>query len=153
MKLILWVTSFLLANVLFNSVFIHTPLTAVFPFSFGAGNAVIRNLIVEEAKKNNVSTHLALALAYVESNFSSTAKNPNSSASGVFQWIKSSWASHCEGDVFDAFDNISCSMRVIGEGKLYHWLNPQTLSGLRREGVSDFVLGRYNRPEIARVGL
>jgi hypothetical protein len=55
----------------------------------------------------------ALAVAKCESGFNAKAKNPNSSASGVFQIIRGTFKQFkCEGDVFSAEDNIKCARKI-----------------------------------------
>lgn len=45
------------------------------------------------SEKYGVEPSLAIAIARCESGFVATAKNPSSSASGMFQFINSTWAS------------------------------------------------------------
>jgi len=68
-----------------------------------------------------------IRIARKESGFSldTYAKNPKSSAKGVFQFIDSTWAQYCSGDVNNFVDNISCFYKVLStdgypEG-LKHW--------------------------------
>ena len=54
--------------------------------------------------------------------FNSLAKNQNSTASGVFQFIKDTWNGYCEGDVFDAEDNVRCGVKILAKtGGIRHW--------------------------------
>lgn len=64
---------------------------------------------------------LSLAVAHAESCFNPKAKNPNSSAGGVFQYIDSTWASYCKGDKYNAEDNIKCATKMLAEGGINHW--------------------------------
>lgn len=63
---------------------------------------------------------IMVEVARAESQFVETAKNPNSSASGVFQITKDTWAG-CEGDIFDAADNIVCARKVYDARGLQPW--------------------------------
>lgn len=51
----------------------------------------VQSKIIAQAKESGVDPQTALAIASIESNYNPTAKNPASSASGVFQLIDSSW--------------------------------------------------------------
>jgi hypothetical protein len=51
----------------------------------------IPEMITRYAIENNVDPATALHIAQCESNFNPLAKNKNSSATGVFQWIIGSW--------------------------------------------------------------
>ena len=85
------------------------------------------SLINYFAAENNVNINLALNLAEYESNFDPGAVNiyPNeygtSTAGGVFMFIDKTWEDYCEGNKFNAYDNVSCAMKIIGEGGLSHW--------------------------------
>ena len=54
----------------------------------------------------------AVRIAKCESNLNPLAKNKYSSASGVYQFIDSTWADYCEGNVFNQSDNIKCFMEL-----------------------------------------
>lgn len=81
----------------------------------------VEEMIVESANLHNVSKKLALDLGMWESSYDHNIKNPISSASGVFQITKDTWNEQCNGDIFDAKDNIDCAMRMISEGQLRRW--------------------------------
>ena len=92
---------------------------------------VIQSIIVAEALAFGVDPGLGIFLASVESDFNSNARSKESTASGVFQWIKGSWMGICvkgykigdeHEDVFDATLNIRCAMKTIANGGLRHWL-------------------------------
>jgi len=90
-------------------------------------------LIVYVAKQKGVDPALALNIACAESCmydesdtlvFNPKAQNPSlmSSASGVFQFIDGSWKAYCDGDVFDAEDNVTCAITLLAkEGGISHW--------------------------------
>ena len=82
----------------------------------------IKNLIARKAYEHNVNPDMAVFLAQIESNFNPKARNPRSTAKGIYQWLDGSWRSFCEGEVFNPEDNVDCAMRVIGEGGISHWL-------------------------------
>ena len=48
-----------------------------------------------------------------ESNWRADAKNAHSSASGIFQFISSTWANWGEGDVFNPYDNIRSGVKLF----------------------------------------
>jgi len=82
------------------------------------------------SKEYNVDVLLALNVACAESCtqteegifFNPRAKNPNSTASGIFQFVKATWDSMCEGDVFDEDDNIRCAIKILSmKNGIRHW--------------------------------
>ena len=85
----------------------------------------ISELIIKYANEYGVDESLALNIACAESctrdkntnavYINPTAKNPLSTASGVYQFIESSWNFYCEGDVMNFKDNIECGIRVLAE--------------------------------------
>lgn len=81
----------------------------------------VKNIIVEEAGKYKVDVGFALYLARWESDFNPLAKNPKSSARGVYQWLIGSWETMCEGERTEARDNTRCAMKTISEGGVGHW--------------------------------
>lgn len=61
-----------------------------------------------------------------ESNWIPSAKNPRSTASGLAQFLDSTFRWGCErfqmwGDVFDPYFNIALMNAFIAEGEYYHW--------------------------------
>ena len=71
---------------------------------------------------------IMLQIAYCESGngcippINPIAKNPGSSASGVFQILKGTWADYgCIGDPFDEDDNIACARKIYDRSGLTPW--------------------------------
>ena len=98
--------------------------------------AEIRTLIAEMAKAYGVSQYLALELGFIESRYDPSARNPSSTATGLFQFIDSTWDYYCEGDRIDPYDNARCAMERIADGGLWHWTaDPNIKSKLARLGL------------------
>ena len=68
-----------------------------------------------------VDFSLAYDIARLESNLNPNAKNPHSSAKGIYQFIDSTWKSLCEGEVLAVEDNIKCAIRLLADNKISHW--------------------------------
>lgn len=82
----------------------------------------VKGKIVKYAKEFGTDANLAIAVAYAESCFEPTAKNKNSSASGIFQFVQQTWEENCEGDVFNEDDNIKCGVKMLAKKEnLKHW--------------------------------
>lgn len=82
----------------------------------------VRGLITYYAKGFGVSEYLSLELADIESDFNPLAKNPKSSATGLFQWLKWSFSAHCDGDRLNPHDNTICTMKTLQDPKgIRHW--------------------------------
>ncbi len=65
---------------------------------------------------------IMLKIARAESGFKPWEKNPNSSASGLFQILTGTWKLHgCEGDVFNAEDNIACARKIYDDSGTKPW--------------------------------
>lgn len=61
-------------------------------------------------------------IATCESNWRTNAKNPNSSASGVFQFLSSTWNKWGQGDVFNPYDNIRSAVKLFDAEGTTPWL-------------------------------
>lgn len=91
----------------------------------------IRRLAVE----NGVDPSLALNIACAESHFNPNARNPHSTAGGVFQWLNSSWAHNSTkyyGYVEDKMNvdrNIELSIWVLRDRGSADW-NASRSSGV-----------------------
>lgn len=77
----------------------------------------VEDLVRHHAEVAGISADLALAIASCESGLRWDAKNPTSSASGVFQYLSGTWANTAEGrkgtSVFDADANIRMAVGHI----------------------------------------
>lgn len=100
-------------------------------------NSAILEVIEAKAGYYGVNIKLALDLAEIESGFNPLAKNPNSSAKGIYQFIDSTWRDLCSGDVLDYLDNIDCAMKLLGKDirNISHWTaDKNTERKLRNKG-------------------
>lgn len=85
--------------------------------------AIITAYIHSKALKNGVDPELALFLAKFESNLDPYAKNPKSTAKGIYQFLDGTWKALCRGDVYDYRANIDCALGLLGADRknLRHW--------------------------------
>ena len=89
----------------------------------------MEDLIVQYSKQYGVSTVTALRVAKCESELVPDAKNPNSSATGVFQFINDTWLSVAKirgqeytlEDRKDARKNIDNAMWLAAKEGWSHW--------------------------------
>ena len=65
---------------------------------------------------------LAVKIAHCESKFKNV---PNSDGSrygiGVMQIVQTTFDENCEGDVWNADDNIRCAVKMMAKGELWRW--------------------------------
>jgi hypothetical protein len=71
----------------------------------------IEEEIVTQANKAGINPRIALNIAFCESKFNTYAKNPNSTAKGIYQFVNKTWENYCEGEVYNARDNIKCFVK------------------------------------------
>lgn len=103
----------------------------------GDGNAAIREYIVHKAKESGVNPSLALFIAQNESNFIPSAKNPKSSAQGIFQILIGTWKYYgCEGERLNYQDNTDCALHILKTPNgLDNWkADPTMRAKLKKEG-------------------
>ncbi len=81
----------------------------------------VEKLIEYWAKESKANAQQMLKIAQCESDLDPKAKNPKSTASGVFQFVEGTWREKCRGNVFDASDNVRCAAQLIASGELSHW--------------------------------
>lgn len=85
--------------------------------------------IIKQALEADVNIYTALKIAKSESNYDHLAKNKNSSVSGVFQIIRSTFlegikkmkVDWVESDVFDYKKNIQMSIWIMKKGEYWRW--------------------------------
>lgn len=76
----------------------------------------------EELGVPNQDIMQMIRIARYESNFKERAKNPKSTASGVFQIIAGTWYSNdCVGDKWIAEDNIRCAYKIYFKRGFQPW--------------------------------
>ena len=85
-----------------------------------------QEIIAEVANREGIPVSVMLAIADAESDFNPNAKNPHSTATGVFQFLIGTWGAYnCPGSRVNARDNIECFATVMqhdGYPKgLSHW--------------------------------
>ena len=88
--------------------------------------------IQEVAKIYNIPVDLATGLAKQESQLNPKAKSKKSTAKGLYQFLDKTFENLCEGDVFNANDNIKCYAKLIKENKrnISHWFADETIAHL-----------------------
>ena len=116
-------------------------------FDIPVNSINISNIIQKYSNLYDVNSELALNIACAESCtrnkdgdviFNINAKNPTSTASGIFQFIQSTFDSMCDGEVFDPDDNIRCAIKILStKNGIRHWDASRT---------SGFGNGWANRP-------
>ncbi len=78
----------------------------------------VKELVEEAFPDAPVMVHVARA----ESQFNPSAKNPHSTATGVFQILVGTWHGYgCTGERTNAKDNISCARVIYEESGLTPW--------------------------------
>lgn len=87
----------------------------------------VEELIKHYAGVYGVNEQLALNIAKCESGLNPEAKNPYSSAKGVYQFIDGTWAWYSTkfeftGNVLSAKDNVELAMKVMGKHGTNDWL-------------------------------
>ena len=82
---------------------------------------MIDGLIRHYSSELGADLTLALNIAWCESHMDYDAKNPTSSAKGIYQFVDSTFNKYCEGDPLNPKDNIKCGVKLQAQ-KLYgHW--------------------------------
>lgn len=82
----------------------------------------IERMIADHADKRKLNVPLMQRIAWCESAYNPQAKNKLSTASGVYQFLKSTWKNNkCQGDVFNAEDNIICALDIIKQHGTSRW--------------------------------
>lgn len=87
--------------------------------------AEVEQLIRDYSAQYGISADLPLRIANCESGFNQFSKNKTSTASGVFQYLGSTW-SHTELGkqnltVFDADANVHMAIKSIASGGISNW--------------------------------
>lgn len=77
---------------------------------------IIRN-IREKSVQAGIDPLKALEIAYCESGFDPKAKNKNSSAKGIYQFVDKTWNEYCAGDPYMPWDNINCFVQLYPKHK------------------------------------
>ena len=84
-----------------------------------------------------ISKFIRLGRAESHQSLDQYAKNPTSTAKGIFQFVDGTWRKYClkDGNVYDFVDNINCFYKVLatdGYPKgLSHWSESLSVAGLK----------------------
>lgn len=80
--------------------------------------ADVRTIVADAARLYGVDPEDAIAIATIESRLNPQAKNPSSSAGGLFQFIDGTWAGYGNGkNKFDAYANADAGARLIRDNR------------------------------------
>ena len=80
--------------------------------------AFVENMVRHEF----LDAPIMVEIARAESRFIPTAKNPASTATGVFQILVGTWAAYgCVGERTDASDNIACARIIYNQDGTTPW--------------------------------
>lgn len=80
-------------------------------------------LAQEVAKYGNPNDYFTLYnLIQCESSWDIDADNPNSTASGLAQFLDGTWNNYCEGNKDNPYDQIHCLVKAWNDNK-QHWWN------------------------------
>ena len=81
------------------------------------GQGEVQDLIRKYSAEYGISAEAPLCIAKLESGFNANSKNKSSSASGVYQYLDSTWRSTDEGkaglSVFDADSNVRAAIKYM----------------------------------------
>ena len=90
----------------------------------------VQQLIVSYSEKYGINPETPLCIARLESGYNQFSKNKRSSASGVFQYLTSTWKSTDEGkaghNVFDAEANVKAGVKYMA---IHKSTKPWTVRG------------------------
>jgi hypothetical protein len=97
------------------------PLTAFNLLSDTSGVGQIIEAIGEVAIQYGVNEAGMTQLIRCESALNPNAKNPNSTASGLAQFIDGTWKIYCEGEKSSPKDQLICLAKMISKKMYSHW--------------------------------
>lgn len=97
----------------------------------------------EEIGLSRHDTDLALSIAWSESRFRNV---PNSKGPrygiGPFQFVWTTFAKLCQGEIWDSLDNVDCGLKLIKVGQFGHWV--QSIHSWKRLPMTQKKLDSYN---------
>lgn len=56
-----------------------------------------------------------------ESGWNSNAKNPDSTASGIAQYLDSTFKLYCKGEKDNPYNQLECMAQMVSKGMITHW--------------------------------
>lgn len=74
--------------------------------------SMVAGYVAQQAVIQGLDPIKVLTIAFKESSYNPNARNPKSSAKGLFMFIDKTWANYCKGDVFDPIANTECFMKL-----------------------------------------
>jgi len=102
-----------------------TPIIKIYAYNQQVPKEIIIKEIKRQANLFGLGEKFMLDLADCESKYDNLAKNPNSTARGVYQFISSTWDSTQSGkkkiSPYDYRANIRETMVKIADGQYSHW--------------------------------
>ncbi len=107
--------------------------SAPLPVLVESGSVAEREIyIYNEAIKHNVNPDYAIRIAKSESHpyLDPYAKNPKSTAKGIYQFINATWKENCKGDVYNWKNNVDCFMDNFNQHPQW-WQESLDIEGIK----------------------
>ena len=105
-----------LISVSFNTQTTHETQKVAIPEVYNTKWASDREMVIWQikasAQKYGIDDTKSLNIAWLESRFDPTARNGESTAKGIYQFLDGTWKNYCKGDVLNYKDNIDCFMQL-----------------------------------------
>jgi hypothetical protein len=124
LKILIYLTAFVALIGIYHTQHLLQPVTASAPYGQFSlpdnPDKEIKPLDIFLTKTRNKTKAEQIEMWEVidcESGFNPNAKSNTSTASGISQFINKTWNNYCEGDVFNAEDNLNCFFKLYPKHK------------------------------------
>ena len=82
----------------------------------------IKKYITEQSVALGVDCDVSLRIAECESGFRNVCNVYScDNGIGIYQILQSTFEEQCDGDVYNARDNIDCALKMLKDGQLWRW--------------------------------
>lgn len=77
--------------------------------------------VIDANTENEQTRDWMKRVMFCESTCRESVSSPSGTYKGLYQYEDRTWNANCEGDIFNGFDQIDCTLKLYRQGEQWRW--------------------------------